>query len=58
MGKPKKVCGSCFNWTKWKENGRGLCDKLDCAGKSDDGKNCKHWKGIKYNRIETDRQYN
>lgn len=52
MNKPKKECGSCANWTKWKFDpwGRGLCDLLDVTGKAEHGKNCPHWQGKKYKR--------
>jgi len=56
MPKPKRECGSCETWTKWKSDGRGLCDKLDCAGKAQQGKGCKDWKGRKYNRTKTKRE--
>jgi hypothetical protein len=56
MNKPKKECGSCINWTKWKFDpwGRGLCDFLDAAGKAEHGKNCPYWKGKKYKRQKHD----
>ena len=56
MNKPKRECGSCYFWWKWNRtnDGRGLCDKLDCAGKAEHGKGCKHWKGRKYNRRKVD----
>lgn len=52
MNKPKKECGSCSNWTKWRHDkwGRGLCDLLDVAGKAEHGKNCPYWQGKKYKR--------
>ena len=52
INKPKKECGSCANWTKWKKDpwGQGLCDLLDAAGKAEHGKNCPHWQGKKYKR--------
>jgi len=53
MPKPKRECGSCDYWNKWKHDGRGLCDKKDCAGKAQDGKGCADWKGRKYKRKKT-----
>ena len=52
MNKPKKECGSCDNWIKWKNDkwGRGLCTLLDVAGKAEHGKNCPCWQGKKYKR--------
>ena len=47
--KPQRQCGSCAYWNKW-HDGRGLCEKLDCAGKADAGRGCRHWKGKKYHR--------
>lgn len=59
MNKPKRECGSCEVWTKWKNDGRGVCDKLDCAGKAQHGKGCKNWKGRKYNRRKiASKEYN
>ena len=48
-----KECGSCGFWFKFKShkfNGRGLCQKIDCSGKAEHGRNCPHWKGKKYKR--------
>ena len=50
MPKPRRECGSCRHWNKWHDDGRGLCKKLDCAGKADAGRGCRHWKGQKYHR--------
>jgi hypothetical protein len=50
MNKPKRECGSCEFWCKWKSDGRGLCDKFDRAGKAEHGRGCKDWKGRKYRR--------
>ena len=47
--KPQRQCGSCAYWHKGPD-GRGLCDKLDCAGKAEHGRGCPHWKGKKYRR--------
>jgi hypothetical protein len=49
MNKPKRECGSCQHWVKWKHDqwGRGLCDLLDLAGPAQYGKNCSYWKGKK-----------
>jgi len=52
--KPQRQCGSCAYWYKWPD-GRGLCDKLDCAGKAEHGRGCPHWKGKKYNRHNAER---
>jgi len=52
MLKPRKECGSCQFWIKWKDDGRGLCELLDAAGKAEHGKNCKSWKGRKYDRVK------
>ena len=50
--KPKRECGSCRHWVKIKNErfGRGLCTLLDVMSKAQQGKKCKHWKGIKYKR--------
>lgn len=60
MNKPKKECGSCIWFTKWKStsnpfgpsfrNHSGLCEKLDAVRTSDRGRKCSHWKGKKYER--------
>jgi len=52
MNKPKKECGSCSYWIKWKHDklGRGLCHLLDAAGPAQAGKNCPYWTGKKYQR--------
>ena len=52
MNKPKRECGSCAYWIKWKygQCGRGLCNLLDVAGKAEHGKKCPYWKGKKYQR--------
>jgi hypothetical protein len=52
MNKPKRECGSCMYWWKWNRpnDGRGLCDKFDGAGKAEHGKGCRAWKGRKYSR--------
>ena len=55
MNKPKRECGSCQYWTRWRKNmrGWGLCELLDVAGKAQYGKNCPYWKGKKYERDHT-----
>ena len=52
-----KNCGSCTFFGKWKNDsiGGGLCDLHDARTKTDYGRNCKDWKGIKYKR--TRKQY-
>jgi hypothetical protein len=52
MNKPRRECGSCRFWTRFSRDGRGLCDVFDCAGKADEGRGCKEWKGKKYSRIK------
>lgn len=39
--KPKRECGSCQNWVRWKadKDGRGLCELLDLASPAQYGKN-------------------
>ena len=53
MNRPKRECGSCEYWIKWKEpckGGRGLCELLDVAGKAQDGRGCLRWTGRKNRR--------
>lgn len=53
MSKPKRECGSCAHWIKWKhpsQNGCGLCYLLDLAGPAQNGKGCSYWAGKKYKR--------
>lgn len=53
MNRPKRECGSCEHWIKWKEpkmGGRGLCCLFDLAGHAQDGKNCSYWTGKQYQR--------
>jgi len=53
MNKKTKNCGNCRFFTKLKNERfiRGLCEKLDYSTTSDSSHNCKHWKPIKYKRI-------
>lgn len=41
---PSRSCGGCQHWTKWKRDGRGLCELHDSSGKSDHGAKCTSWK--------------
>ncbi len=47
-----KDCGSCNGFIKLKNDqySGGLCLFKDYRTNTDYGKNCSHWKGIKYNR--------
>lgn len=60
MNKPKRECGSCEHWVKWKHDklGRGLCNLLDLAGPAQYGKNCSFWKGKSYKRENTPAWFN
>jgi hypothetical protein len=48
-----KSCGSCDYFVKWKDDGEGLCEIIDCRTKSDYGKNCKKYRGKRYKRTLT-----
>lgn len=54
MNKPKRECGSCQQWVKWKNDrwGRGLCSLLDYATTAQMGKGCSYWSGKKYVRLQ------
>lgn len=43
-------CGACRYWTKWKNDGRGLCSKLDCSGKAEHGRGCPHFQARRHKR--------
>jgi hypothetical protein len=54
MNKPKRECGSCMYWFKLPslKDGRGICDYFDRTSYAQSGRNCKIWKGKKYDRLE------
>lgn len=45
-------CGSCAYFIKWKNNKicGGLCDFFEIRTKTNHGKACEYWAGIKYQR--------
>jgi hypothetical protein len=47
MNKPKRECGACDHWVKWKNDnlGRGLCNRFDFATRAQEGKGCPGWRG-------------
>jgi hypothetical protein len=47
---PIKNCGNCKYFQK--VPGYGICMAFDWRTQSDHGRNCKSWKGIKYDRNE------
>jgi len=53
----KKNCGSCTWFRKLRSLGEvwALCEFDDARTKSDNGHNCKNWKGIKYERNKVNR---
>lgn len=50
--KRNKKCGSCIEFTKWKNDkwGGGLCETLDARTTSGSGGSCKFYKHIKYHK--------
>ncbi len=52
MRKRNKSCGSCGDFLKVKhmQDNSGICHWYDSRINTDDGHDCKHWIGIKYQR--------